>query len=96
MFRIFDPASWLFLLISIISVSVTCVILASISHSYGVITIDTTMMILLPFQMLLGEQLESGEWFVKKVAKSYVKIFLTISGSGYQERLARRKRFRRI
>ena len=66
-FRIFDQASWLFLLISIVSVSLTCVILASISHTYGVITMDNTMMILLPFQMLLGEQLESGEWFVKKV-----------------------------
>ena len=66
-FRIFDQASWLFLLISIISVSVTCVILASVSHTYSVTTMDTTMMILLPFQMLLGEQLESGEWFVKKV-----------------------------
>ena len=49
------------------SVSLTCVILASISHTFGVITLDTTMMILLPFQMLLGEQLESEEWFVKKV-----------------------------
>ena len=59
----------------------TCVILASVSHTYSVATMDTTMMILLPFQMLLGEQLESGEWFVKKVKRTDiyddVKIFLT-------------------
>ena len=51
--------------------SLTCVILASISQTYGVMTMDTTMMILLPLQMLLGEQLESGEWFVKKVTNSH-------------------------
>ena len=80
-FRIFDQASWLLLLISIISVSLTCVILASISQTYGVMTMDTTMMILLPLQMLLGEQLESGEWFVKKVTNSHDDI-LTEFGSG--------------
>ena len=80
--------------------SVTCVILASVSHTYSVATMDTTMMILLPFQMLLGEQLESGEWFVKKVKRmdiyNDVKIFLTDYKSGYQERHSQRKRFRRI
>ena len=59
--------SWLFILISLASVSVTLVIMANISHSIGVTTADTVMLMLQPLQMLLGEQLDSGEWFAKKV-----------------------------
>ena len=60
--------SWLFILISLASVSVTLVIMANISHSIGVTTADTVMLMLQPLQMLLGEQLDSGEWFAKKVS----------------------------
>ena len=62
--RIFDHASWLFILLSLVIVAVTIIIISSISHSLGVITQDNTLLLLLPLQMLLGEQLDT--WFVKK------------------------------
>ena len=70
--RIFDPYSWLFILVSLVCVSLTSVFIARISQSYGVITSDTIMMLLQPLQMVLGEQLESGEWFVKKVFRMII------------------------
>ena len=57
----------MFILVSLVCVSLTSVFIAKISQIYGVITSDTVMMLLQPLQMVLGEQLESGEWFVKNV-----------------------------
>ena len=56
------------ILVSIFIVSITLVIIASISHKFGVITGDYIMIMLQPLQMLLGEQLGSREWFAKKTS----------------------------
>ena len=63
--RIFDPVSWLFIFLSLVSVSLATIFIARISSLYGVNTPDSVKLLLLPLQMLLGEQLETDNWFTK-------------------------------
>ena len=63
--RIFDPVSWLLIFLSLVSVSLATIIIAKISSLYGVNTQDSVKLLLLPLQMLLGEQLENDNWFTK-------------------------------
>ena len=65
-FRIFDPGSWLCILLSLASLSLACLLLAAVSSWLGVTTLDPATAALTPLQMLLGEQLGTGDWFVKK------------------------------
>lgn len=57
--------SWLFILLSLVSMGLVTVFISSISSLYGVKTPDSVNLMLRPLQMLLGEQLENDNWFTK-------------------------------
>ena len=57
--------SWLFILLSLVSMGLVTVFISSISSLYGVNTPDSVNLMLRPLQMLLGEQLENDNWFTK-------------------------------
>ena len=65
MCRSFDLMSWLFILLSLVSMGLVTVFISSISSLYGVNTPDSVNLMLRPLQMLLGEQLENDNWFTK-------------------------------
>ena len=57
--------SWLFILLSLVSVGLVTVFISSIGSLYGLNTPDSVKLLLRPLQMLLGEQMETDNWFTK-------------------------------
>ena len=62
--RVFDSMTWLFVFVSMVTVSLMLLIASQLGIQYGVGTSDVITLLLTPFQTLNAESLPT--WFIKK------------------------------